>query len=72
MVEIWDGLGLDRLRHGPRHVIARWPRVKYLVRDVGVHIADALAPPAGHRTGVAQVEGHAPQGQRPAGQLAAV
>jgi hypothetical protein len=42
MVEIWDGLGLDRLRHGPRHVIARWPRVKYLVRDVGVHIADAL------------------------------
>jgi hypothetical protein len=41
MVEIWDGLGLDRLRHGPRHVIARWPRVKYLVRDVGVHIADA-------------------------------
>jgi hypothetical protein len=42
MVEIWDGLGLDRLRHGPRHVIARWPRVKYLGSGTSVHIADAL------------------------------
>src|SRR4249920_2383454 len=30
MVEIWDGLSLDRVRHAPRRVIARWPRVKYL------------------------------------------
>jgi Ion channel len=30
MVETWEGLGLDHVRRAPRHVIARWPRVKYL------------------------------------------
>jgi hypothetical protein len=40
MVEIWDGLGLNRVRHAPRHVIARWPRVKYL----GSGTSESTAP----------------------------
>lgn len=43
MVEIWDGLGLDRLRHSPRHVIARWPSGEISGRPgTWRHIADAL------------------------------
>jgi hypothetical protein len=42
MVEIWDGLGLNRVRHAPRQVIAVAPGEIPGVRDVEVHIADAL------------------------------
>ena len=42
MVEIWDGLGLDRVRHAPRHVIARWPRVNTWGPGRRSHSADAL------------------------------
>jgi hypothetical protein len=55
----WDGLGLNRVRHAPRHVIARWPRVKYLGSGTSEATSPTRCTTGGPSHCVAQVEGHA-------------